>query len=301
MSMAKTNFITILTPTYNRENDLNRLYSSLCRQKNQNFKWLIIDDGSTDGTKKFIENIVSNSFEIQYFYKENGGKHTALNYGIKLIDTDLTFIVDSDDYLTEDAVECIEKYYDKYRNHHMISGFSFLRQYPDGEINGKKFPQDEWKTSYITSRINSCDTNADKAEVYFTRCLREFPFPEYPNEKFLGEDIIWCRMARKYDMIHINKAIYIGDYQKDGLTQNRRMHNIQSPLGCMNRSAEFVKKDINLLYRIKNGIQYVVYGQFAGYTVRNLIQESGYPLLIIICSIPAILLYKKWGRSIKKE
>ena len=61
-------------------------------------------------------------------------------------------------------------------------------------------------------RINGDDTSADKAEVFKVQCLKEFPFPEYLNEKFLGEDLVWVRMASKYEMIHINKAIYVGNY-----------------------------------------------------------------------------------------
>lgn len=296
-----TELLTILTPAYNRKDELVRLYHSLLKQTNKNFKWLIVDDGSTDDTEAYINSILQSEFDIKYVHKENGGKHTALNYGIAQIDTELTFIVDSDDYLTEDAVEIIYQYYKKYHGNSNISGYAFLRCFPNGDINGKKFHKDEWIASYIESRVNSHDTNSDKSEVYFTRCLKEFPFPEYSGEKFLGEDIVWCRMARKYQMVHINKAIYIGNYQEDGLTQNRRRNNIASPLGCMNRSAEFLKKDINIMYRLKNGIQYVVYGKFAGYKVRNLMKESNHPLLIVICSIPGILFYKKWGRSFKKE
>ena len=292
--MDGAKLVTILTPTYNRREGLERLYNSLLLQTNKKFKWLIVDDGSTDDTNSFIETLPTEEFVIQYIYKQNGGKHTALNVGISQIDTELTFIVDSDDYLTEDAIETICRYCEKYPFDSMISGYVFLRGFPNGSINGKKFPRDEWKTSYIESRINSYDTNADKAEVYFTRCLREFPFPEYPGEKFLGEDIVWCRMARKYQMVHVNKAIYIGDYQKDGLTQNRRGHNIAAPVGCMNRSAEFLESDINILYRLKNGIQYVVYGQFAGYTYKKLVVNSGHPFLLLLCFLPGIFLYKWW-------
>lgn len=94
-----------------------------------------------------------------------------------------------------------------------------LRSYPNGKINGKKFVPDERIASYIDARINSDDTQADKAEVFKTECLREFPFPEYQDEKFLGEDIVWIRMARKYMMVHINKVVYVGSYQVDGLTK----------------------------------------------------------------------------------
>jgi len=299
--MSKANLVTILTPAYNRREGLERLYNSLLRQTNKKFKWLIVDDGSTDTTDSFMETVTTEVVDVQYIYKQNGGKHTALNCGIAQIETELTFIVDSDDYLTEDAVETIYRYHEKYSGDSTISGYAFLRRFPDGKINGKEFAENEWIASYIETRINSNDTNSDKAEVYFTKCLKEFPFPEYPGEKFLGEDIVWCRMARKYRMVHINKAIYIGNYQEDGLTRNRRKHNIASPIGCMNRSAEFLEKDINFKYRFKNGIQYVVYGKFAEYSIDRLMKESGHPLLIAICLMPGFLLYKKWRCNCEKE
>lgn len=46
--------LTIFTPTYNRAHLLPLLYKSLCKQSNNNFIWLIIDDGSTDNTKDLI-------------------------------------------------------------------------------------------------------------------------------------------------------------------------------------------------------------------------------------------------------
>ena len=79
-----SNFITIFTPTYNRAHLLERLYKNLCEQEYQNFEWLIIDDGSTDNTREIIENYKrEGKLNIQYFYKENGGKHTAINFGWK--------------------------------------------------------------------------------------------------------------------------------------------------------------------------------------------------------------------------
>ena len=51
----KKNRITVFTPTFNRKDKLKRLYFHLCNQTNLNFVWLIIDDGSTDHTKEFVE------------------------------------------------------------------------------------------------------------------------------------------------------------------------------------------------------------------------------------------------------
>lgn len=97
--------VTILTPSYNRAHTLNRLYESLEKQSKKDFEWLIVDDGSTDGTRDLVDKIKKDAtITIKYIYKNNGGKHTAINEGVKIIETPLTFIVDSDDYLTEDAI-----------------------------------------------------------------------------------------------------------------------------------------------------------------------------------------------------
>jgi len=271
------------------------LFESLLQQTVKDFEWLIIDDGSTDNTRGIIDEFKKQAdFPIGYVYKENGGKHTALNVGIRQIDSELTFIVDSDDALTTDAIETILHYHMQYSKDEKLCGYAFLRQFPNGKINGKLFSLDEQIGSYIKMRINSGDIMADKAEVFFTRCLKEFPFPEYEGEKFLGEDIVWIRMARKYDMVHINKAIYVGDYQSDGLTKNRREHNIKSPIGCMHRAVEFMDKGIKFKYRIKGSLQYVIYGKFAGYNSKTLITRSSHRLLTVVSLIPGVLLYKMW-------
>ena len=107
--------VTILTPTFNRKDNLIKLYNSLLEQKNNNFEWVIVDDGSTDGTEmKVKEFIKENKIKIIYYMKENGGKHTALNFGISKIDTDLTFIVDSDDWLKDNAIDEILSIHSKY-------------------------------------------------------------------------------------------------------------------------------------------------------------------------------------------
>lgn len=290
--------ITVLTPTFNRGGRLQSLWDSLQKQTVKEFEWLVVDDGSTDGTKNLITQLQEKSdFPIRYIYKNNGGKHTALNVGIQTICSELIFIVDSDDCVTDDAVESILKIHKKYRSQNNICGYAFLRAFPDGKINGKKFDVDEKIGSYIDVRVNGDDTGADKAEVFKTHCLKEFPFPEYPNEKFLGEDLVWVRMARKYEMVHINKAIYVGNYLEDGLTNNRRKHNIASPIGCMHRAEEFMESDLKTRYRIKGGLQYIVYGRFAGVKVVDLIRKSRHKVLATVCTPGGLFLHSRWSKA----
>ena len=290
--------LTILTPTFNRGGVLQNFYESLKKQTCKDFEWVIVDDGSSDNTQDIVGKwIAEGEICVRYLYKENGGKHTALNFAIKQIESELTFIVDSDDILTVDAVETILRYHRRYEDEINLCGYAFLRAYPNGKINGKEFVPDEKISSYIESRINSNDSMADKAEVFRTNCLKEFPFPEYSGERFLGEDIVWVRMARKYIMVHINKAIYIGNYLEDGLTKNRRLNNIKSPVGCMNRAKEFMKPDINSKYRVKAALQHIIYGRFAAVSVVGILCDSPDKKLTLICLVPGLILQKIWKRK----
>ena len=119
--------LTVLTPTYDRAYTLTRVYESLVKQTKQDFQWIIIDDGSSDGTEELIMSFPKTGFELEYHKKSNGGKHTALNYAHQFIKGEMVVIVDSDDYLTDDAVETIQRDWLKYKNDKRIAGMSYMR------------------------------------------------------------------------------------------------------------------------------------------------------------------------------
>ena len=105
--------VSVLTTTYNREKELERLYASLVVNNNSNieFEWLIMDDGSTDKTKITVENYIKqNLIDIKYFYQENAGKMAAINELMKHVTGDICLTCDSDDYLVTGAFDIIEKY-----------------------------------------------------------------------------------------------------------------------------------------------------------------------------------------------
>ena len=130
--------LTVFTPSYNRKHTINRTYESLCRQTCMEFNWLIIDDGSSDGTREWVESLgekvvtkgvvfdwmgrklsseSDNHFvieslgdspmRIEYVYKPNGGLYTGYNVAYALIETELCVCIDSDDYVPDDLVEKI--------------------------------------------------------------------------------------------------------------------------------------------------------------------------------------------------
>ena len=63
--------LTIFTPTYNRGYIIGKLYDSLLSQTNKNFKWLIVDDGSSDNTEVLVKSwIAEGKIEIKYINSE---------------------------------------------------------------------------------------------------------------------------------------------------------------------------------------------------------------------------------------
>lgn len=181
--------ITVFTPTYNRCFLLEQLYSSLKRQTFKDFEWLVVDDGSTDNTTDFFSKIKKekNPFDIIYIKTENGGKHRAINCGINHASGELFFIVDSDDYLTDNALALIDKIEKSIpqNDSKYYGGICGIRGYSKDKPIGSSF---EGKYLDITMlERTKYGISGDKAEVFYTHLLKRYPFPEFEGEKFLTE------------------------------------------------------------------------------------------------------------------
>ena len=134
--------LTVFTPTYNRAYCLHKGYEALCRQTCKDFEWIIIDDGSTDNTRELVEDWMrkDNGFRIRYAYKENGGLASGYNAAIALTDTELCVCVDSDDYLTDDAVEKVLSFW-RANGSDCYAGVIGLDCLESGEILGDSLPE----------------------------------------------------------------------------------------------------------------------------------------------------------------
>ena len=132
-------FITIFTPTYNRCNLIDNLYQTLLAQTKKNFEWLVVDDGSTDNTEKYFSELLSKQqpFPIRYLKQENGGKHRAINLGVKKANGELFFIVDSDDTLLPNAIEKINQWAESLDNSRKWCGIAGLRGFTENKIIGQ--------------------------------------------------------------------------------------------------------------------------------------------------------------------
>lgn len=248
--------LTIFTPSYNRASLLERLYAAIKVQSFKDFEWLIVDDGSTDNTHDVVQKFVEEGIvPIKYVFKRNGGKHRAINEGVKHAKGELFFIVDSDDMLPPDALKQVAEVYQQIKDDRDFGGVAGVDAYPDGRIVGSGLPASVIDCNSIDIRTKY-HVVGDLSEVFRTDVMREFPFPEIEGEKFCPEVLVWNRIARKYKLRYFNEAIYIAEYQPEGLTARIVEIRMKSPIASTTCYAEMVSLNIPFKEKVKAAINY---------------------------------------------
>lgn len=249
--------ITLFTPTYNRGYILETLYRSIQRQTFRDFEWLVVDDGSTDNTEELVRKWMKedNFFPIRYYKKQNGGKCRAINYALDLAEGELFFIMDSDDYLTDHALERVVYWESTIAGKPMFMGVVGNRgttetyspnrplgaPYKDGNVF-ERYPE------YTDEVIDG-----EHAGVWYTAVHRKYKYPEFEGENFMTPCIAWNRMAHDgYRVRVFDEIIWVCNYLQDGLTMQGNMRFIKNPQGaglCLKEKAEFLQ--FSLFEKIK--------------------------------------------------
>lgn len=224
--------ITIFTPTFNRAHLLPRLYQSLCSQTSSDFLWLVIDDGSSDGTDELVKEWQEeNKIAIEYHFKENGGMHTGHNLAYQVIDTELNVCIDSDDYMPKDAIEKMISSWSAIEDKSKIAGMIGLDADSNGEIIGTEIPE-ILKKGGLTDLYKKYDVKGDKKVVLKTSILKGYSlYPEYTGEKLVPLGILYLMIGQDYDFIYNNDIYCIVEYQEDGSSNSIIKQYFQSPRG----------------------------------------------------------------------
>lgn len=290
--------LTVFTPTYNRAHTLGRCYESMLNQKCKKFKWLIIDDGSTDNTKDLVQSWVKrdNEFEIIYKYKENGGMHTAHNLAYELIDTELNVCIDSDDCLSENAIEKIIDFWKK-NGSEKYAGFVGLDEDFNGNIIGERFPDDLKETTLSGYYRNG--GKGDKKLVYRTNVMKQYPpYPVFEGEKYLSLGYKYLLCDQDYKLLVLNDVLCDVEYQLDGSSHNMLNQYYKNPKGFA-----FIRK-VDMKYNrtwrenFKTCIHYVSSSFISGN--RNFIKESPKKGMTVLAIPAGILLTRYIKRNVKK-
>lgn len=225
----KQKALTIFTPTFNRVHTIGRTYESLCLQTCKDFKWLVIDDGSTDNTKELVEEWKGrdNGFEISYVWKENGGLHTGYNKAIELMDTELCVCIDSDDYMPDDAVEKILDCW-ALKGSREVAGIIGLDYLLDNTPIGGNFPEIE--KCHIYDLDFKYDHNTDVKFVARVDLLKQVaPQPTFNGEKNFNPSYMYKQIDWSYEWLILNENLCFVDYQPDGMANAIYRQFLNSP------------------------------------------------------------------------
>ncbi|GGK60485.1 MULTISPECIES: glycosyltransferase family 2 protein [Flavobacteriaceae] len=209
--------VTVFTPTYNRAFCLHQIYNSLVNQTNTDFCWLVIDDGSTDTTKELVASWINEGkIAIQYVFQENQGMHGAHNTAYELIKTELNVCIDSDDYMTNNAVELILNKWKSVSNKEKIAGIVGLDVFKNGEIVGKQFPK-QLVFSSLSNIYNKYNVTGDKKLVLRTDVVKKYPkYPIFNGERFVPLGTLYLMIDQEYQLACLNQALCVVEYLPGG-------------------------------------------------------------------------------------
>ena len=223
--------LTVFTPTYNRSHTIWRTYESLCRQTSMDFEWLVIDDGSSDGTSSLVSSWIKPDqlnnqntqafdgyceagFKIRYIWKENGGLHTGYNTAYANIDTELCVCIDSDDWMPDDAVEKILECWQQ-RGGERYAGIMGLDYDTEGKPLGGFFPDGLSEVYFLDMYINNIH-RADTKEVMRTDLMKRVaPQVGFEGEKNFNPVYMLLQVCDDYPLLVLNENLCIVEYQQD--------------------------------------------------------------------------------------
>ena len=255
--------LTVFTPAYNRAHCLPRCYESMKAQTSRDFIWMVIDDGSADNTRALVEGWQRDgAVEIIYRYQENQGMHGAHNTAYANITTPLNVCIDSDDYMPPDAVEKILRFWAE-QGSERYSGIAALDYTGDGQVIGTLLPDVKSATHFAL--YNHHKICGDKKLIYRSELTRQFPYPLFEGEKYVGLAYKYSKIDEQYELLLLNEKVCCVEYQPDGSSNSMMRQYIRNPQGFMFIRAQAMAGPFGgVAYKFRQAVHFVSSSMFAG-------------------------------------
>ncbi len=192
---------SVILPTFNREMFLAKAIESVIKQSHENWELIIVDDGSTDNTKKLVLGYQKKQKRIKYIYQKNTERSAARNNGIKKAKGDWVCFLDSDDLYHESHLEVLHELIQKnqFEKGLYFSGVSYGRF----EIS---------KQNYDTSGNSPLEfVLLNTIGTPRACCYKEILMQNQFNTSLkIGEDKeLWSRIVLKYPVFYHNNKTFI--------------------------------------------------------------------------------------------
>ncbi len=287
----------IITTTYNRDYCIHQVYESLKRQDCKDFMWLVIDDGSTDNTKKIIQKFIDEGIiEIKYIYHDNMGMTASRNVAYENIKTEINTIIDSDDWLEDGAVKRIIDFWYENKNE-TIAGIIALNKKTDGDTIGGKLPKGINQCT-LTDLHEKYKCKGDKKLIYRSDISKKYPYPRFEGEKVFPASYKFRLIDLEYEMLLMNEAVCIVDINESGLSFNVFEQYAKNANGFAFYRNEMMRISKNPLYIVKEAIHYISSSKFANN--EYYIRDASRKVYVILC-LPFGLLLHYYIKNTKRK
>lgn len=219
--MPNAPLFTVFTPAYNRAHTIGRVFDSLRAQTVRDFEWLVVDDGSTDGTRDLVAAWSNTAdFKIRYCRQENSGKHIAHNVAVLKAQGELFAPVNSDDALMPNTFESLRRVWNEIpvAERRKFFGIWGLCRDQHGNEVGDRYPASPFDAD-LRDVVFVHRIRGEKWCALRTDVLRQYPFPEV-KRTYIPEGMIWLEIAKTYKVRCVNEAfrVYFVDDPKTGET-----------------------------------------------------------------------------------
>lgn len=276
---------TVFTPVFNRARTIRRVYESLKKQTCHDFEWVIVDDGSSDESVSVIKEFKNEGIlDISLYQNSHGGKHRAVNKGLAVARGRLFFMLDSDDWLLENALELVLQWEKKVPNDVLCAGFCANMISPQGDLISTGVHGD-YIFMPLTKMIRK-GIRGDHADILYTKVFKKFPYPEIAGEYHIAPGVPFIRMANAgYNLLYINQPVYVAEYGPDGLTAMGDKKSLDNFRGYTLRSVELLRSDIGVKRKIEILIKYCLLNYKKGYGIKEASESLAIPeILAFVCT-----------------
>ena len=210
--MTRKGFISIFTPTYNRAAFLPSLAGMLLEQSCKSFEWIIVNDGSTDGTEETVRELIGRGdLPIRYFSKPNGGKHSAFKIALEAAEGEFFLCMDDDDSYSRESVETFLYEWKKVTDPR-VGALRTLTLDEEGRVMGKDPGKKGWYERSTLSQRYLHGIIQENWTCYRTDALRSVDlFPDGywlgDRHRFYAEELWQGRFARKFRCRYLPVAL----------------------------------------------------------------------------------------------
>jgi len=192
--------ISVIIPTYNRKNTLPRAVESVLNQTYKPVEIIVVDDGSTDGTKEWFSEMYP---LVHYIYQVNSGVSSARNTGINSARGDWIALLDSDDEWLPDKLELQVK---------LLQNNAELRFCHTNEIwirNGVRINQMKKHQKYGGNIFKKCldiCRISPSSSLFHTSVIKDVGL--FDESLDVCEDYdLWLRITAKYPVLFLDQPL----------------------------------------------------------------------------------------------